>query len=248
MPHIANSIPIVSDPEQLKNVGEYLKQFLDPFGIDVSYYVDSLSRNATAASGATAAPAAASASSSTEEEAKKESTTTSTTTTPMETTTTTTTTTVHHNNDVLKPTTTTTVEETIVSSANDTTTPVKEDLIDLKQSSTTLSASAPLPSSEDITSPFEFAANALKQVVENPSMSSVTVIPTIKASDLQQKKEEEFQGFNLVDMEKEIRFINCIEQLKSMGYNDDAGWLSRLVIAKDGNINQVLDSLHPSKN
>lgn len=49
MPHIASSIPTVYNQEQLKNVGEYLKQFLDPFGIDVSYYVDSLGRNTATA-------------------------------------------------------------------------------------------------------------------------------------------------------------------------------------------------------
>lgn len=50
MPHIASSIPMVYNQEQLKNVGEYLKQFLDPFGIDVSYYVDNLAGAASATS------------------------------------------------------------------------------------------------------------------------------------------------------------------------------------------------------
>lgn len=40
-PFLANNMPMVNNPEQLKNVGEYLKQFLDPFGIDVDYRVDS---------------------------------------------------------------------------------------------------------------------------------------------------------------------------------------------------------------
>ena len=38
----ASSVPLVNNSEQLKNFGENLKKFLDPFGIDVSYYVDSV--------------------------------------------------------------------------------------------------------------------------------------------------------------------------------------------------------------
>ena len=40
------NIPLVNDPEQLKNIGESLKKIFDPFGIDVDYYVDSFSRAA----------------------------------------------------------------------------------------------------------------------------------------------------------------------------------------------------------
>jgi sequestosome 1 len=45
LPYFANNVNIVNDPEQLKNIGEYLKNFLDPFGIDVSYYVDGNNKN-----------------------------------------------------------------------------------------------------------------------------------------------------------------------------------------------------------
>jgi hypothetical protein len=34
--------------------------------------------------------------------------------------------------------------------------------------------------------------------------------------------------------------------MKTMGFSDDGGWLSRLLIAKDGDIGQVLDALKPS--
>lgn len=45
IPNIANNIPVVNNTEQLKHFGEYLKQFLDPFGIDVDYYVDRNSKS-----------------------------------------------------------------------------------------------------------------------------------------------------------------------------------------------------------
>lgn len=78
MPHIANSIPMVYNQEQLKNVGEYLRQFLDPFGIDVSYYVDNLGGGANSANAApttttnTSTTTTTTTSTSTEEKKKEE--------------------------------------------------------------------------------------------------------------------------------------------------------------------------------
>ena len=36
----------------------------------------------------------------------------------------------------------------------------------------------------------------------------------------------------------------ALVQLKSMGYEDDGGWLTELVKAKGGDISKVLDALH----
>jgi len=53
-------------------------------------------------------------------------------------------------------------------------------------------------------------------------------------------------GFSLVEIDKELKIIRAIEQLNAMGYSDDGGWLTRLVAAKNGNINAVLDAITPS--
>lgn len=37
-----------------------------------------------------------------------------------------------------------------------------------------------------------------------------------------------------------------LAQLKSMGYQDEGGWLTELVKAKGGDIGKVLDALHPT--
>ena len=38
----------------------------------------------------------------------------------------------------------------------------------------------------------------------------------------------------------------ALQQLRSMGYEDEGGWLRELVIAKEGDITKILDALHPS--
>lgn len=127
--------------------------------------------------------------------------------------------------------------------------PEKEDLIDLKTiSKATPEQKEPVAPSALAKSPFEAAASALKSVMEKPNAGDVGEAAPVVRTITVPLNEQEYNGFNLVDMEKEIKFINCIEQLKTMGYSDDGGWLTRLVIAKDGNIHAVLDTLHPSKN
>jgi hypothetical protein len=186
---ISSKIPVVSDPEQFKNFGDRLKQFLDPFGIDVSYCNASAGCNKH------------------ENEEKKEESS------PIRVQT------------EVKPTDDVKIEYSKMEAA-------AKDLIDLKR----MVEEKPLP--VELTH-----ASALKQEIENPSSVKINT----NDSSLS-KKEDDYQGFNLIDMEKEIRYMNCIEHLKSMGYTNDAGWLSRLVIAKDGNINNILDSLQPTKN
>lgn len=38
----------------------------------------------------------------------------------------------------------------------------------------------------------------------------------------------------------------ALAQLRSMGYQDEGGWLKELVVAKGGDVTKVLDALHPS--
>lgn len=38
----------------------------------------------------------------------------------------------------------------------------------------------------------------------------------------------------------------ALTQLRSMGYEDEGGWLTELIKAKGGDISKVLDALHPT--
>ena len=39
----------------------------------------------------------------------------------------------------------------------------------------------------------------------------------------------------------------AVAQLRSMGYEDEGGWLTELVKANKGNVERVLEALHPSQ-
>ena len=200
-PQFASNIPIVNNPEQLKNFGEHLKTFLDPFGIDVSYYVDSLNKKEDK-------PA---------EEAKK-----SHKTSPPK------------KEDVLI--------EPITSSLMD---QANENEANKNDESSEAGPSAPelelidLKKAENVSTPFEFAINALQNLKEFSNQPEQTTEEEKKG------KETVVDGFNLIDIEKELKIIKAIEQLRTMGYTDDGGWLTRLASAKDGNINAVLDAISP---
>jgi sequestosome 1 len=251
LPNLAsNNIPMASNPEQLKNIGEYLKNFLDPFGIDVSYYVDNMKKAQQA-----------------EESTKKNE--------AADTKTTTTTTTTekpnlqdhhdqhhrqhhlhhkHHHHqkesETEKVSPRTSLDETtfdvIMAPASSTTTTSSSSSSSTVTSTASAPSAAPAPAQEVELiqlekTPFESAAEALRKVVENDNAD-------FEKKDQQQqqvKSEAEESGFNLVDIEKELRIIRSIEQLKQMGYGDEGGWLTRLVSTKDGNINAVLDTISP---
>lgn len=210
MPQIATNIPAVSNPEQLKNFGEFMKGFLDPFGIDVSYYIDSLPKA----------------------EPKPESET----------------------KENLP-----TKEEVKVEEATETKVPIKrsESLMDesitletpIITATTVMEKEKPSAPVEPLInytdSPYEAATNALKEIIDGKEES--VIVSNNQEKEIN-KVDDMFDdsGFNLVDIEKELKIIRAIEQLKSMGYRDDGGWLTRLASAKNGNINMVLDAIAPT--
>lgn len=218
-PLISNAVPKVNDPETLKNFGEHLKKFLDPFGIDVSYYIDPYQNKQ-------------------ENEQKKQK--------------------EEKKNDETVPS-----QEPQTSSFQNISENNSETLIDLSKDSqkvkleTCLSnESIPTLSFENLSTTenkntLESAANSLKDAISNQNFVGFPKLPTDDKDEMKKKspsnQDAEENDFNLVDLEKELKYIKCVEQLTNMGYTDEAGWLSRLVIAKDGNINHVLDTLQPSK-
>jgi len=194
MPLITGSIPTVNNPEQLKSFGELMKTFLDPFGIDVDYFVSKNEKN------------------------------------------------TNENKEEEKPKEASPTAETNKSEAKVDEKPSEKMDMDKEETVAAASASVPpttgtsIPPTESSSTPFEVAANALKAKIEESS----------GAPNVSQDVED--NGFNLIDISKELKYINSIETLKSMGYNDEGGWLTRLVIAKDGSINAVLDALNPTTN
>ncbi|KAK2189252.1 hypothetical protein NP493_112g03010 [Ridgeia piscesae] len=46
--------------------------------------------------------------------------------------------------------------------------------------------------------------------------------------------------------EQKMRLEKSLEQMKSMGFTDEGGWLSRLLVAKDCNIARVLEAIQPT--
>jgi len=205
LPHMSNSIPFVKDPEQLKAVGEYLRTFLDPFGIEVDYFVDKDTKKT--------AP-------KTDEKAKKE--------------------------QEAKATTSTTATATATAEATFDTEFAGEEKATANKDSPVfidvdVSMAATTSHKTTASAPSEGAAAATNVAAE--SEESLKPKAEVKAEDLSADKED--QGFNLVDMDKEIRIIKAIESLRAMGYSDDGGWLTRLAIAKNGSINAILDAISP---
>lgn len=198
IPYITNSIPIVNDPEQLKNVGEYLKQFLDPFGIDVDYYVDTKNKN---------------------NEEKKETKETASS----------------------EPSTSKHMDDTVTPKEAKMDTETEAEIIIEKL----ISPTAPANEESKEASPYKAAADALKNAIEkNSNIEAEVEIEKIKEKKMDESLTED-SGFNLVDIEKELKIIKSIEQLRSMGYSDDGGWLTRLATAKEGNLNAILDTISP---
>jgi hypothetical protein len=89
-----------------------------------------------------------------------------------------------------------------------------------------------------VASPYEVAANELKKMLEKEEA----------ANGLKIGEDAEDSGFNLVDIEKELKIIKALEQLRAMGYSDDGGWLTRLASTKGGNLNAILDAISPFGN
>ena len=190
-----------------------MKNFLDPFGIDVSYYVDAAKNKSAAA----------------EETKKAESETTAT------------------NTDVK-------MEEEVKAE------PAAAAAAAATSTTTTTTTASPSTSLPHVpltrlvpATPFAMASEALQQVLRDQMAANEAAAAAASAAasaPAAEAKKENLNNsveteFNMVDIEKELRVINGIEQMKLMGYTDDNGWLTRLVASKDGNLNNVLDALTP---
>ena len=189
--NVQASLNSMNDPEHLKNLGDFLKKtlspVLDPLGVDVDYYVDTVTKKEEPAK-----PNPTSESKMDfETEIKKESTASSLITEkPASSTTTTSTETQELNGYPYKPL-------------------------------------------------YPHPTPSMPQVI-TPSITTTTI-----TTNSLPKPNEDVDGFNMVDMEKELRIMRAVSQLKEMGFTDENNWLTALATSKDGNINQVLDTIAP---
>ena len=71
-----------------------------------------------------------------------------------------------------------------------------------------------------------------EEVKETPSSQSQ------QSGGQRRREEEEFQR----------RLDEAIRQMEGMGFNNDNGWLSQLLIAKDFDIGRVIDTLQLKEN
>lgn len=201
-------IPIVNNPEELKRLGQHLKTWLEPFGVDVDYFVDNLPKPpATSEEGKKAETSAAAASAAGPATAPAPAPTQAST-----------------------------------SAAAESTVP----------NTSSLNESEPMdqtPKTEEkkengpVDNPFLQVINMMKNYgiqTENDRASAPATSMTAPPAPAE-------DGFVTLDTEteKEIKCIRAIESLKQMGYGDDGGWLTRIVVAKEGNINAVLDAIAP---
>lgn len=207
IPLLSASLPMSGSSDQIKSFGENLKKFLDPFGIDVDYFVENNSTN--------------------KEEVKKEENEENKNDSKLS----------PDVNDLLTP------EKMDESKPSSPINPSTDHI--LEPTNATAMPNAPAipsaPSQEELNSiksnasPYESAANALKNMIEKNEGSSKKL-----------ENDAEENDFNLIDIEKEIKIIKTIESLREIGYSDDGGWLTRLVTAKNGDINAVLDTISPN--
>lgn len=244
IPNIATNIPMASNPEQLKNIGECLKNFLDPFGIDVSYYVDNMKKaqDEETKKDQEAKPTEQKTPTAEKETEKPSEKTANLLDQHLRQ--------HHHHHRHHQHHLSENESEVEKVSPSTSRNSLDESTFDVIMTPTVSPASAPSPVASQAISgpateveliqlveqtPFESAAEALRKVVENENSDFEKKEPTTA----------EDSGFNLVDIEKELRIIRSIEQLKQMGYGDEGGWLTRLVSTKNGNINAVLDTISP---
>jgi len=97
------------------------------------------------------------------------------------------------------------------------------------------------PSSE---SPISDAAEA-QPSVPTPAPSAPAEIPAPPTGNI-------YPGLAdcIVDCEPQHpdpKIANALRQMANMGFSNDGGWLTRLLEAKDGDIGQVLDAIHPNR-
>jgi hypothetical protein len=222
----ASSVPFTSEA-QLKSFGENLRKILDPLGIDVSYYVDGMINAGLERPKQTSASPAEETK---QAEAKK-------TAAASENTTTT---------DTSVTEKTIRRSESMVEDVEPVVTPKQASSIliePVQMSQIETGELIDLSKSVNSQAPYESAINALKDVAASYESAAVPSAPAADKIDSMM-----VDDFNLVDIENELKIIKTIETLKTMGYSDDGGWLTRLVSAKGGNINKVLDAISPNQN
>lgn len=222
----AHNVPLVNNPEHLKQFGEQLKKVLDPFGIDVSYYVDSMTKDENKPK---------------EKDAKKETKRNEKPKTAEKEDKDKAETSDHQKSDSLMDESITEPsvnEQSVLIESESVFTQKETKKIDVEKDETP-KATAPEENSlidlQKSVEPFAKAIESLRKVA-GENYENVEKTP----------ERDSIEEFNLVDIEKEIKIINSIETLKNMGYSDDGGWLTRLVSAKNGNINAVLDAISPA--
>jgi hypothetical protein len=219
IPLFSNSVPLVNNPEQLKNLGENLKKILDPLGIDVSYYVDNLTGDQTnKKSGEKNAEAKTTEAKDTKSKATEENT-----------------------SSVMDED----IEEVVVSEPLNSKDECLSSVLTQKPTEKSIVVpSAPRPLSEE-ESLIDFQKSINLDVPYNAAIGALKAVSSNSGCEEAGTTSGMVDGFNLVEIDKELKIIKAIDQLNAMGYLDDGGWLTRLVTDKNGNINAVLDAITP---
>jgi sequestosome 1 len=187
--NIQSSLNSMNDPENLKKLGDFLKKtlspVLDPLGVDVDYYVDTVTKK--------------------QELARQNST-----------------------NETKMDFETEIKKESTASSL----------ITDAKTATTSTTTTTETQQINDYP--------LYKPLYPHPTPSMPSIITSsVKTTNSLPKPNEDVDGFNMVDMDKELKVMRAVSQLKEMGFTDENNWLTALVTSKDGNIHQVLDTIAP---
>lgn len=220
--YAADNAPLINNPENLKNFGENLKKILDPFGIDVSYYVDNMTN------GNYEKPKQEKKEAEKEKFEENENTAEKSTENQK----------ANSENESAK---TSIMDQSI------------EDINDLKVNEPTVASKSSIDTNENVASaPTENeelidsqnSINARYEMAIKKIRNMVPINNNEKINEEEKNQDDSIiDDSNLIGTKKQLKIINTIEQLKTMGYSDEDGWLTRLVSAKNGNINRVLNTI-----
>jgi len=262
LPNLQSRMTEATSVEQLKNAGEFVKNMLGPMGIDVDYYVDNFNKQmATAANGSTQEKEK-------EKEKEKKQETEAKAKEDKETTT------VKNNKsekeeevkEKMKNETPLIDIEILGTSEEDSVTSKKPE----EKEKAVIEPMVTIENTEPVS--FEKASQQLKSMmnqINNQEKQEQPSAPKVEEEEEKKKEEENMAGndvasastsqstrqsveevddFNMVDISEEMKIIDTLEKLATMGYSDEGGWLTRLVSAKHGHLNAVLDAISPKNN